>query len=109
MSRYFPGPDEGGRHTIFPGVHIRTCAAERMMLSVVELEPHSVVEPHSHPHEQVGMLLSGRVRFFIGDEERVLGPGDMWCIPGGVVHKVITLEEPARALDVFTPVRTEYL
>src|SRR5437763_13600599 len=79
MSQFFPTADECGRHTIFPGVHIRTCAAERMMLSIVELEPHSVVEEHSHPHEQVGMLLAGRVRFFIGDEEKVLGPGDVWC------------------------------
>ena len=43
MSLYFPNDAELGRHTIFPGVHIRTAAADRMMLSVVDLEPHSVV------------------------------------------------------------------
>lgn len=109
MSRYFPTPDECARHTIFPGVHIRTCAADKMMVSVVDLEPHSVVEEHAHPHEQVGLLLSGRVRFTIGEEEKVLGPGDVWCIPGGVKHKVVALDEPARAIDIFTPVREEYL
>src|SRR5204862_127565 len=60
MSKYFPTPDEYGRHTIFPGVTIGTCSCEKMMLSVVDLAPHSVVEEHQHPHEQVGMLLADR-------------------------------------------------
>ena len=84
MSLYFPSPDEMGRHTIFPGVTIQTCAAERMMLSFVELEPHALVDEHDHPHEQVGMVLQGRVTFFIGGEEKTLQPGDMFRIPGGV-------------------------
>jgi quercetin dioxygenase-like cupin family protein len=108
VSQFFPTPDDLGRHTIFPGVHIRTAAADKMMLSVVDLEPGSVVEEHSHPHEQVGMLLAGRVLFTIGDEEKTLQPGDLWCIPGGVKHKVVVVEGPARALDVFCPVREEY-
>ena len=57
MSVYFPIPEECSRHTIFPGVHIRTCAAEKVMMSLVDIEPHAVVEEHSHPHEQVGMVL----------------------------------------------------
>jgi quercetin dioxygenase-like cupin family protein len=109
VSRYFPTADECARHTIFPGVHIRSCCTDKLMVSVVDLEPHSVVEEHSHPHEQVGMLLQGRVKFVIGDEEKTLQPGDVWCIPGNVRHKVIVLEGPARAIDVFTPLREEYL
>jgi quercetin dioxygenase-like cupin family protein len=108
MSYYFPTADEFGRHTIFPGVHIHTCAADKMMLSLVDLEPHAVVEEHAHPHEQVGMLLSGRMLFFIGDEQKTLQAGDFWRIPGNVRHKVIVLDEPARALDIFYPVREEY-
>src|SRR6266545_5401683 len=82
MSLFFPTPEEGARHTIFPGVTIRTCAAERMMLSLAELEPHAVVEEHSHPHEQVGMVIEGRAIFHVGGEEKVLQPGDMYRIPG---------------------------
>jgi quercetin dioxygenase-like cupin family protein len=108
MSLYFPGADELGRHTIFPGVTIRTAAAERMMLSLVDLAPRSVVDEHAHPHEQVGMVVSGRAVFVIGGEEKTLGPGDMYRIPGGVKHKVRALEEPVQALDIFTPVREEY-
>jgi len=109
MSEFFPTPDEMSRHTIFPGVHIQTCAAPKMMLSVVDLEPYSVVEEHAHPHEQVGMVLQGKARFIIGGEEKVLQAGDLYRIPGHVKHKVITLDESARAIDIFYPIREEYL
>jgi quercetin dioxygenase-like cupin family protein len=108
MSKYFPEDAEMGRHTIFPGVHIRTAACEKTMMSVVLIEPGAVVAEHSHPHEQVGMILEGRAVFYIGDEERTLGPGDLYRIPGGVKHKVVGLEAPTRALDLFSPVREEY-
>ena len=77
MSRYFPTADECALHTIFPGVHIKTYAAEKMMLSVVDLEPRAMVEEHAHPHEQVGMVLAGRAIFFIGGEHT----------PGGYMHQ----------------------
>ena len=108
MSHYFPSADECAAHTIFPGVTIRTAAAEKMMLSVVDLAPHSVVEEHAHPHEQVGMLLEGRAIFFIGDEQKTLQAGDLYRIPGHVRHKVIALEQPVRALDIFCPIREDY-
>ena len=109
MSLYLPAAEEFSRHTIFPGVTVRACAAQRLMLSLAELEPRSVVERHAHPHEQVGIVLQGRATFTIGDEEKTLGPGELFRIPGGVPHKVVALDEPFRALDVFTPVREEYL
>jgi quercetin dioxygenase-like cupin family protein len=109
MSLFFPTTAEFGRHTIFPGVTIQTCAADKMLMAYVNLEPHSVVAEHSHPHEQVGMVLQGRLVFTIGDETKTLGPGEMYRIPGGVRHKVVTLDGAAKALDIFTPVREEYL
>jgi quercetin dioxygenase-like cupin family protein len=80
-----------------------------MMMSLVDLEPRSVVEEHAHPHEQLGMVLAGRAVFFIGGEQKTLGPGDMYRIPGGVRHRVVALDEPVRALDIFHPVREDYL
>jgi quercetin dioxygenase-like cupin family protein len=108
MSRYFVRRDECSRHSLFPGVDAFTMAGDKLMLSWVELEPHAIVELHSHPHEQLGLLLEGELTFTIGDEERKLGPGDMWRIPGGVAHRVVTGDKPARALDVFHPVRDDY-
>jgi quercetin dioxygenase-like cupin family protein len=51
VSLFFPTPDECARHTIFPGVDIRTCSLDKLMMSVVDIAPHAVVEEHQHPHE----------------------------------------------------------
>jgi quercetin dioxygenase-like cupin family protein len=107
-SDYFPSRDDCRVQTIFPGVHIRACCAERMMLSVVDMQPHAVVEEHSHPHEQVGMLLEGKAVFLVGGEQKTLQPGDLYRIPGHVRHKVIALDQPVKALDIFYPIREEY-
>lgn len=109
MSTYFVDKSGCSRHTIFPGVDIYTTAGKHMLMSLVEFQPGAIVEAHSHPHEQMGMVLEGRARFIVGDVEKVLGPGDMYVIPGGVVHKVIALDCLVKALDFFHPVREEYL
>ena len=109
MSNFFVDKSECTRLTIFPGVEIHTAACHEMMLSLVEFEPGAAVEAHSHPHEQVGMVLEGRAHFFVGDEDRMLEPGDMYRIPGGVTHRVIALEDGAKALDIFHPIREDYV
>jgi quercetin dioxygenase-like cupin family protein len=108
MSQFFPTPEECNHKIIFPGVGVRTCAAERMMLSLATLEPGSVVEEHSHTHEQVGMVVEGRAVFYVGGEERTLGPGEFYRIPGGVKHRVVALNETVKALDIFYPIREDY-
>lgn len=106
---YFIGADEGRPQEVFPGVTIRTTAGTGMMLSVVHLEAGAVVPEHAHPHEQMGLLISGRLEFTIGGQTRTLGPGDRWSIPGGVPHRVVAVGGPALALDVFHPIREDYL
>jgi quercetin dioxygenase-like cupin family protein len=108
MSFFFPTVEECSHHAIFPGVDIRTCSGEKMMMSVVDLAPQAEVKEHSHPHEQVGIVLEGRAIFFIGPEQKTLQPGDMYRIPGNIRHKVIALDQPVKALDIFYPIRVEY-
>jgi quercetin dioxygenase-like cupin family protein len=52
--------------------------------------------------------VEGRAIFIIGGEEKILQPGDFYRIPGNVRHKVIALDQPVRALDIFCPVREDY-
>lgn len=108
MDPYIVDPQETRRRQLFEGVTIRAVAGDQIMLSVVEFEPHSVVEAHSHPHEQMGLLLEGELTFTIGDETQLVKAGQMWRIPGGVEHRVVAGDRPARALDVFHPVREDY-
>jgi quercetin dioxygenase-like cupin family protein len=106
---YFIDPEVCPEREIFPGVNIHTMAGRQMMLSVVDLQPNSVVELHHHHHEQIGILLEGELIFTIGGQQRTLRPGQMWRIPGDVEHKAIAGPQGAKALDVFSPIREEYL
>ena len=92
---------------IVPGVRIRTFWANEMLLSMVDIDAHAVVPMHNHPHEQAGTIISGRLQMTIDGEARWLEPGDSYIIPGGVDHKAVAGDEPARALDIFSPVREE--
>ncbi|ADV61634.1 Cupin 2 conserved barrel domain protein [Isosphaera pallida ATCC 43644] len=99
----------GLKRPLFPGVELTINAGERLMLSVVTFEADAVVPTHSHPHEQGGYLVSGQLEFTIGNETRLLKPGDQWLIPGGTPHRVRAIGGPAVAVDVFTPPREDYL
>jgi quercetin dioxygenase-like cupin family protein len=108
MLEPFVDKSKCSRHRIFPGVDIYTTCGEQMMLSLVEMQPHSVVEEHNHPHEQLGLLIEGTIEFFIGGQRQLLSAGQMWRIPGGVPHKAIAGPQGATALDVFHPIRDDY-
>jgi quercetin dioxygenase-like cupin family protein len=81
--------------------------AEKMTLSIVEMQPHSEIPQHSHPHEQIGYLVEGEFEFAIGSERFHVVPGQVWRIPGNVPHQVVAGEHFVRAVDVFTPVRED--
>ncbi|MEX1018221.1 MAG: cupin domain-containing protein [Litorilinea sp.] len=108
MTMYFLSPEDRDPKTLFGAVTARTMWGEKMLLSLVELPAHSVVPMHSHPHEQVGIVLEGNPTFIVGGEERTLKPGDMYVIPGGVEHSVLAGDSDGKALDVFSPVREDY-
>jgi quercetin dioxygenase-like cupin family protein len=93
---------------MLPGVTRRTMTdGERMMLIEVTLDSGAVVPMHTHPHEQTGYLVSGRMRLQIEDEKRDLSPGDCWMIPGGLPHEATALEACV-IVDIFSPPRDEY-
>jgi quercetin dioxygenase-like cupin family protein len=91
----------------FGGVAMHAFEAETMTLSVVDLEPGALIPEHSHPHEQIGYMVSGSAEFVIAGESFRVTAGQMWRLPGGVPHKVIAGAEPVRAVDVFHPVRED--
>lgn len=93
---------------MMPGVIRRTLStSESLMLIEVVFEKGAVVPLHNHPHEQIGYLISGRVLFELGDEQRELAAGDSWLVPPNVPHQVTALER-SLIVDVFSPPREEY-
>jgi quercetin dioxygenase-like cupin family protein len=80
----------------------------RTLLSEFRLEKGSVIQIHSHPHEQTGYMISGHMTFTINGEIYNAEPGDSWCIPSNVEHGVEVLED-SLVIEVFSPVREDYL
>ena len=93
---------------IWDGVHGRVVHGDRITLGVLELDANSVVPEHSHEHEQLGMCLSGSLRFRVGDETHELGPGELWTIPSNVPHEVHVGPKGAVVIDVFAPTRDDW-
>lgn len=91
-----------------PGISIKTFWGERMLASVITLEAGATVPLHSHPHEQIGIVLEGGCRLHLGDHEATLGPGDLYLAPPNVPHGGEPLPQRLVILDIFSPVREEY-
>lgn len=91
------------------GMQLKTLVnGENTILCEFNMEKGRSVPSHKHPHEQTGYLVSGRMNLIIGDNTFVAGPGDSWCIPGDVEHAAEILENSV-AVEVFSPVREDYL
>lgn len=91
-----------------PGVRAKPLFGEGVMLNLLEFEPGARVEAHDHPHEQLGLVVSGELVLRIQGVDHELGPGDAYRIPGGVEHAAWTTDAGCRVLDVFQPVREDY-
>ena len=105
---YFKDAAERETLELAPGARTRTFWGERMLLSLVEIDAHAEVPLHTHPHEQAGIVVAGELEMGIGGEVKLLRPGDMYLIPGNVEHYAKGGDQPAKALDVFSPVREEF-
>jgi quercetin dioxygenase-like cupin family protein len=96
---------EGLETTILTGLR-----GEQMMMVLNATLPGHEVPAHSHPHEQVGMVYGGKARLTIGDEERLVQKGDFYNIPANVAHSDVCVgDEPFVMLDVFYPVREDFI
>ncbi len=91
------------------GVELTTLVyGEKTLMSQFKIARGSGVPAHSHPHEQTGTLISGRLRFNVDGEIFDTEAGDSWCLPGGVEHAAEALEDSV-VIEVFSPVREDYL
>lgn len=95
--------------TIRPGVEQKAFSGDGATVALHRLQPGHEPKPHSHVNEQIAYILAGRIRFFVGDEVKEIGPGELLVIPPNVEHwgEVIG-DEVVLNLDVFTPRRPEY-
>jgi quercetin dioxygenase-like cupin family protein len=98
----------GDGFEIAPGVAGRPLFGDGAMLNLIDLEPGAEVALHSHPHEQLGLVIEGELTLVIDGVRHVLHPGDGYTISGGVAHSAQAESGACRVLDVFQPVREDY-
>lgn len=105
----FQKHNERGYSLAIPGIEQKTLVyGEKTLMTEFILKKGSILPLHSHPHEQTGYLVKGRIRLSIDSKEYDVKPGDSWSIPGSVEHGAEILED-AIAVEVFSPVREDYL
>ncbi len=92
-----------------PGIRRRTLShGDKLYQMLAELDAGSTMPAHSHPHEQITYILSGRVVMILDGVRHDLRAGDSLVIPSNVSHGAETIEQ-AFVLDTFSPPRDEYL
>jgi quercetin dioxygenase-like cupin family protein len=91
------------------GIERQMFVGEQMMICRFRFAPLLVTPNHAHPHEQMSLVVSGRIRFFIEGEERIASPGDVLHFPANCVHGATMMEEEVVLIDIFTPLRKDFL
>jgi quercetin dioxygenase-like cupin family protein len=105
----FTKNDDSGYRELLDGVAMKTLAyGEKTLLARFHLKKGAAIPIHDHIYEQTGYMVSGKMRFQIGDASFECTPGDTWCIPGNVAHGVAVSEDSV-VVEVFSPVREDYL
>lgn len=101
--------DPKGFLTPVDGIEMKTFVyGENSLLTRFHLKKDSLLPNHSHPQEQTGFMVSGKIKLFIGKEAFIAEPGDTWSIKGNVEHRAEILEDSV-AIEVFSPLREDYL
>ena len=78
------------------------------MLVRWELNKGAVVARHSHPHEQIVVMVQGKLRLIVGDAETIMGQDDIVVIPPDTPHEAHALEDTV-VIDIFSPPREDFL
>ena len=105
---FFTYPQDFKERKLIPGSVLRLVWGERIMLSHVTLEPNCNVPTHSHPNEQVSIVIDGEMNITIGNETRLCKKGDAFAIPGNVEHSVTNGDKLAIIVEAFSPPREDF-
>jgi quercetin dioxygenase-like cupin family protein len=100
--------DDEGWETLGNGIYRKYIHGMNVTVAQFKLTKGSVVKPHSHVHEQVSVVVQGKVRFTVGNDVYVMKAGDVVRIPPGVVHGAEALED-SLVVDVYSPIRDDWV
>ena len=82
---------------------------QSIMICRLKFAPFTVTVEHSHPHEQMTLVMQGKAKFVLGSEERIVSAGDVLHFPSNHWHGATMLEEEVVLIDIFSPIREDFL
>jgi quercetin dioxygenase-like cupin family protein len=87
----------------------RMVTGKKVMVAIIDLKEGAEVPFHSHENEQITYVVSGCLRFTMGDGSVTdVRSGETLVIPSNVEHAAIALEDTVD-LDCFSPPRADWL
>jgi len=93
--------------TIMDGFDGKFVHGKTMTVSFWEIKEGSILPRHSHFHEQISIVSSGKFEITIGEETRIMEAGTIGLIPSNIEHEGRALTDCV-IIDVFCPVREDY-
>jgi len=94
---------------MLPGVFRKTMSySDSLMVCEIRLVKGAVVPTHQHVHEQTSYVISGKLRYTVEEESHVLEAGNAVMLASNVPHSAEAVEDTL-IIDVFSPLREEYL
>jgi len=84
---------------------------EKLMIARMKFKNGFVVPLHHHVHEQVTQVISGKMRFWFGEnKEQVmeLEAGDVVVIPSNLPHEALMIGD-VEEVDTWSPPRQDWI
>jgi len=94
---------------ISEGIRRQMVIGQKIMVCRFTFDPFVVTPEHTHPHEQITLVMKGRVKFMISGEERIVSEGDILHFPSFNLHGATMLDDEVVLIDIFSPIREDFL
>lgn len=91
------------------GIERQMVVGQNVMMCRFRFDPYVVTPEHSHPHEQMTLVVKGKVKFTISGKEHIVSAGDVLHMPPNNRHGATMLDEEVILIDIFSPIREDFL
>jgi cytidylate kinase len=91
------------QHAQSPRRYLEALRGVQMSVGLYKLRKGQEDEQTPHPEEEAYVVLEGRGRFRMGDEDVAVAPGHVFTVPARVEHRFHTIEEDMLMLVFFAP------
>jgi len=83
-----------------PGILSKAEFGDNLIMVCMEIEAEKEDTGHKHNFDQCGIVLSGQIEMYIGEERKLLNPNESYFIPSRVQHGWKTFERSVRLFDI---------